>query len=305
MAARKAGPGYPTGWVEDRDAVADYLAWSHTPLFGVTAAPIRDSGRGQVVLLDRALAAQLGGRFPVHLQTIGDCVSHGWGLGVDVLKAVQIAAGAREAFTGETATEVIYAGSRVEVGRGRLVGDGSVGAWAAKAVGAAIGTLVRGRYGAIDLTRYDGPRAREWGRRGRGVPDELEPRAREHPVRTVSLVTSYEEARDALANGYPVPVCSDQGFEPRRDAQGFARPRGRWGHCMLFLGVDDAPERPGLLVMNSWGPDWIGGPKRHDQPDGSFWVDAEVADRMLGAQDSYALSGYVGFPAQDLDLAQY
>jgi hypothetical protein len=50
--------------------------------------------------------------------------------------------------------------------------------------------------------------------------------------------------------------------------------------------------------MNSWGADWISGPKRHDQPDGSFWVDADVAERMLRGQDSFAVSGYEGYPAQ-------
>tara|TARA_R110000868_G_scaffold228799_2_gene481762 strand:- start:833 stop:1066 length:234 start_codon:yes stop_codon:yes gene_type:complete len=69
---------------------------------------------------------------------------------------------------------------------------------------------------------------------------------------------------------------------------------------MIFIGVDDAHRRPGLCCMNSWGPNWISGPKRHNQPDGSGWVDAETCDRMLRVQpDSYAVSGFVGFPAAD------
>jgi len=278
-----------------------FLASVRRPLFRVSAHGIRDSGRGRLVLLHTALET-VAGSFRVHRQTIGDCVAHGWGLAVDVLAAVEIAVhGERERWAGETATEPIYAASRVEVGGGRLSGDGSVGAWAAQAV-TEYGTLTRSRYpGGFNLERYSGKRAREWGRRGAGLPDALEPVARLHPVRTVSLVDSYDDARDAIANGYPVPVCSAQGFRDRRDREGFARASGHWSHCMCFLGVDDRGKRPGLLCVNSWGPDWISGPKRHGQPDGSFWVDADVADRMLRRDpDSYSVSGFEGYPAQSV-----
>lgn len=51
-----------------------------------------------------------------------------------------------------------------------------------------------------------------WERRGAGTLDELEPIAREHPVRIISLVTGAKEGWDALANGYPISVCFDQRF---------------------------------------------------------------------------------------------
>lgn len=268
------------------------------PIFGAAAFPIRDSGKGKLVLLYKFLEEQCGGRFPIHTQTIGDCVSHGWSLAIDLLKAAQIQAGAREEFTGETASEIIYAGSRVEIGRGQLGNqDGSVGAWAAKFVHD-YGTLLRARYGKLDLTAYSGTLAQRLGSPRSGVPDDLEPTVREHAARTVSLISTYEEARDAIANGYPVPVCSMQGFQMKRDQDGFARPEGQWPHCMCFAAVDDESGRPGLLCVNSWGPDWISGSKRHEQPDGSFWVDADVCNRMLRENDSLAPSGYVGYPSQ-------
>lgn len=286
------------GYVYDWREVERFVSSLSRPVFGVGAAPLRDSGKGRTVLLHKHLEA-VAGRFRVHRQTVGDCVSHGWGLCVDVLKAVEISLrGEREKWTGETATEPIYAFSRVEVGGGRLGNsDGSVGAWAARAV-SEYGTLVREKYeNGVDLRRYSGAKARSWGRRGAGVPDFLEPTAREHPVRTVSLVTSYENARDAIANGYPVPVCSMQGFRSRRDRDGFAKPSGTWAHCMAFVAVDDSRGRPGLLCVNSWGPDWISGPKRLNQPEGSFWVDADIVDRMLRRDpDSYSLSSFEGFP---------
>ena len=67
---------------------------------------------------------------------------------------------------------------------------------------------------------------------------------------------------------------------------------------MAFVGMDDEFKRPGLLCVNSWPVNWISGPKRHEQPDGSFWVDAEVADSMLRQNDSFALSGFEGYPSQ-------
>ena len=33
-----------------------------------------------------------------------------------------------------------------------------------------------------------------------------------HKVQTTSLISTYEELQDALSNGYPVTVCSNQGF---------------------------------------------------------------------------------------------
>ena len=70
---------------------------------------------------------------------------------------------------------------------------------------------------------------------------------------------------------------------------------------MCFIGARFEP-RPGLLCLNSWGPSAQSGPKfPEDQPDGSFWVEADVATRMLSGKDSFAVSGIEGFPFRDLD----
>lgn len=294
---------FPTGWAPNPKEVDKVLGALPHPVFGITAYKLKDSGAGKIALAHKAFE-KIGRKFPIREQTAGTCVSQGWACAVDIVRAVQIATGARERYPADTATEPIYAGSRVEIGGGQLGrGDGSIGAWAAKYV-TTDGTLVREKYGDIDLTRADDRIAVQWGMPGRGVPDELEPKSREHLIRTVSLCQSYEEARDALVGGlYPTPVCSNQGFTSRRDAEGFCRPSGSWSHCMVFIGVDDESKRPGLLCMNSWGPNWVSGPKRHDQPDGSFWVDAETCTRMLRGGDSFAISGYEGFPELDLDFS--
>lgn len=294
-----------SGWVppEQRSyevAKQHDILLSSTRVMSAAGANIAGSGEGKVVLLHKILE-EVHGSFPVNRQTIGDCVSHGWCKGIEVLTAVEIAMkGENEEWPGKLqATEWVYGTSRVIQGGGRLGnGDGSLGSWAAAAV-KENGTLLRDVYDGIDLTRYSGKRAKDFGYRG--LPTQLEKIADEHPVQTCALVTSYEEARDAIANGYPVPVCSNQGFSDKRDSDGFAKPSGSWDHCMLFVSVDDEYKRPGLLCVNSWGTDWISGSLRHGQPEGSFWVDAETVDRMLRGRDSYAISNFKGYPARSLD----
>lgn len=286
------------GWVQAPDEVDRVLESLPIPVATRDVmADIRDSGKGKVAPLHLVLAKVRPGGFPVLAQEIGDCVGNGYAAGCMLLKAKQTEI-RPEQWVADVAVEPIYGGSRVEIGGGRIGGDGSVGAWAAKYV-QDYGILLRQKYGNVDLTTYSGRASKEWGRRG--VPDELEPIAREHPVKTATLVTTYDDARDAIYNGYPVVVCSMQGFTMQRDQDGFARPSGSWPHCMYFCAADDEFKRPGLLCMNSWGPDWISGPKRLDQPDGSFWVDAEVVNRMLRERDSFLLSELVGFPRQSID----
>ena len=126
----------------------------------------------------------------------------------------------------------------------------------------------RGRHGSHDLSLYDENRCRDFGRRG--VPDDLEVLAKEHPVRGVVNVRSWEECRAAIRNGYPVLVCSSQGFTMERDAEGFCNPRG-WYHAMAVVGVRGG-ERPGGFLLNSWGP-------------------ARIADRAIPPMPPAAASG--------------
>ncbi len=299
------------GWVYDQPAIKKFVSSMARPYFGQQTDVVPGSGRGKTVLLHKYLLRALS-NWVTHNQGIGDCVSHAYGLGCDILAAHQIFGLKRaEKFIAEASTEVIYAGSRYEIGykthgNSRILqGDGSIGAYAAEYL-KTYGVLPRGKHGKYDLTTYNASRAREWGHNG--IPDELEPTAKLHPVRSYALVRSYEETRDAIANGYPVIFCSNFGFNPEcrqhnpggRDDMGFLRRCGEWWHAMCGIGVDDT-KRPGVLIQNSWGPNWVGGPKRLEQPDGSFWVDAETIDGMCAMGDTYALSQFLGFPAQRLD----
>lgn len=291
-------------------------------LFGIDGHPVGDA---EPVLLYRAhakaYAAHYGRPFIVGRQGIGDCVSWGWAHGADHLLAVDLMLGKTGRWH-DAATESIYGGSRVEA-RGRSSGgwgDGSYGGAAAKWV-RDWGIIYRQPYAGADLTTYSAQRAKQWGNYGNGGQGDdgkLDAVAREHPVKTVALVTTFDEAAAAISSGYPIPVCSGQGFSSTRDQWGEAAPRGSWAHCMVFIGYrpdlsDQQIEHPpgsgnyvrgppaGLLCLNSWGPSWIRGPKwPADQPDGSFWVDVATCTRMLRGRDSYAMSGYVGFPLRKL-----
>ncbi|MEW4452116.1 hypothetical protein AB1L30_05460 [Bremerella sp. JC817] len=256
--------------------------------------------------LYRAHQQKFGQPWQVGRQGIGDCVSWGWAHGADIHLAVMWSLG-DSADWKPVATESIYGGSRVEA-RGVARGgwsDGSYGAAAARWV-REYGLIFREPYDQVDLSTYSAKRAKDWGNYGNGGKDDdgqLDDQARQHPVRNVALVTNFDEAAAAIASGYPVPVCSNQGFASKRDADGFARPSGTWPHCMCFVAVRHG-DRPGLLCLNSWGPNWIEGPKwPDDMPDGSFWVEKSVVDRMLAGEDSFCVSGYDGFPFRELDHA--
>ncbi len=281
------------GWRHDPEEVARTLAGMPRPLFAASAPGLARSGAGKTVLLYKAFKDVNAGQYIDYpAQTIGDCVSHGFGHGVDLLEAVQISIGKKAEEFKQTATEAIYGMARVDIGGERgSYSDGAVGAWAAKAV-STIGTVNRDVVGP-----YDGKRAKDWG--ARGVPSNVKQQAPAHKVQTTSLVTTYEELEDALANGYPVTVCSNQGFTLTRDSDGFCRARGSWGHCMLIVGVRN-DTRSGACIFQSWGSDVPSGPLALDQPPNSFWAERSVVESMLSMQDSWSLSSFEGYPSQVL-----
>jgi hypothetical protein len=290
------------GWIDSPKDVEGVMKQLPFPVFSDVWTPIKDSGKNKTIVLTD-LIEKVTGSFRSRNQTIGDCVSMCTALAVDIAKAVDIyIKGDLEEWIAETSTEDIYAGSRVIIGRSQLGNsDGSIGAWAAKWVNE-YGALPRGKYGNVDISKYDGQRARLWGRANVGPPKTLIPLIKEHPILTTSLVKSYAEARDLIANGYPITVCSNLGFSNQRDKEGFAKPSGSWAHCMCVIGVRDNSRRPGVLIQNSWGI-WNAGPKTDNQPDGSFWVDADIFEKyMLSQRDSWALSGYTGFEPKEINV---
>ena len=292
-----------SGWVPDPEAVEAVVSQMAVPYFADTAAgKVVQGDPGHIYLWDLQQKV-LGHAPPVHNQNpVGSCVSFGTARAVEKSLAAQIVAGDRFEFT-DVCEEVIYGGSRVEVGGGRIRGDGSVCAWAAKFV-KEYGAIPRGTYEldgkTYDLTRYDPARCRDWGRHG--VPDQLEPKVREFQAGDAALVRSWAEAKKALAQGYGIAICSNQGFDMRRDANGVCRPRGSWAHCMCLDGFHTEGGKEYGHIENSWGKNAHTGPVGWGDPTtAGFWADAKVVDRMLRQGDSWAFSAVKGFPERELD----
>ncbi len=301
----------PQGYVPNPEGTAAFVASLPKP-FLTQAGPdcLKYAQDENPVLLYRALMKahkqKYGREWVVGAQGIGDCVSWGNAHACDVNLAVMFVRGEVSDFK-MAATESIYGGSRVEGVGGREGsggwGDGSYGA-AAAAWLHKFGVIYREPYPDFsqDLTSYSASKAKSWGNWGNGGQGDngrFDEHAKLHNVKSCVLVRSFREAAAAIQAGYPVAVCSGQGFSSNRDNDGFARASGGWSHCMCFTGVRF--DKPGLLCQNSWGPNWISGPKwPEDQPDGSFWVEERVAERMLSGGDSFAISNIDGFPYRDL-----
>ena len=288
------------GWVSDPKAVEavagelPFRAFADTPA-GKADDPLPD----RVYLWEIYRKADPRGP-PIRNQgQVGSCVGFGTTGAVVVSQGVAIALGAKFEIK-DFSDEVTYAGSRVQVGGGRINGDGSVGAWAAKFVHE-WGMVSKEVHGSIDLTQYSEARCRAWGRSG--VPKELQELAREHPVQDIVLVKSWDEFKKAIASGYALAVCSNQGFAMQRDARGVARPSGSWAHCMRFDGYHAEGGAEYAHVTNSWGATAHTGPVGWGNPgtDG-FWCEKAVAVRMIAAGDTWAFSNVKGFPSRRKEL---
>ena len=305
---------FHTGWIDDQDAVKTSLI-SVEQIQGFIAkwaeVFVEEEDNDHPVFLWATEEKVLGKMLPSWNQgQIGSCVAHGWGRACQDLILIQIVAGGKEEWPGaEVCRETIYGGSRVEAGHDGGGGDGSTGGWAAQWC-SEWGVLFYKKYGNVDLADgYNVSRCKQYG--SRGVPDELESVAKEHPVKGVAKVTSAEQAWQALGSGYPIPICSNVGFQsPLVD--GFCKRSGSWAHCMEIRARFVHPTRGRCFVIqNSWG-DYLakeGGDPEIDVkgqgkvklPQGCFGITSADADVILRQNDSYAISSFRGFPARKID----
>jgi hypothetical protein len=282
------------GAVCDPEETAKLLGDLKHPNFAASAYGLYGSGEGKLSLPFKALLKFDPGFGPSEAQKTGDCVSHATRNAVDVTRAWEIHAGDSEEFVTRTATEGIY-GSRGHGGQGMHCSQ------AAKFVHDRGGILLRKKYSFADLSKYNANYGIDWGRRG--LPRDLTKEAKKHQVQTISLVGSVDAARDAIANGYAISVCSGYGFSSRRDKYGICKHTTSWSHAMAWIGCDDTHERYKetlFLVQNSWGK-WNSGPKVHGQPDGSFWIRERDAIKMLNANGAWVFSNVNGFPSREVN----
>lgn len=247
------------------------------------------------------------------IQQIGDCTPHAVQRGYLMSFGTKIIVlGTGQTTIPKLATEPLYAYSRVEIMNNLWRGSDGTSTSACIKAAKKYGFLKRQKYPGYDFTRYDPSLARLWG--DKGVPDDLDSSAEEDQLLAYYPSFDYGTARDLIYNGYAVMVSSNWGFKnARRDSRGRISPSGTWPHSMVYTAMDDDPSDPCLLLDNrSWPPNWVTGPKRDDEPDGTGWVRADDADKMLrGAwgssrpmPDSYAISNTKAFPSQGQMLDQ-
>jgi hypothetical protein len=278
----------PTGWTPNPAGVERVLASLPHPIFAAAAPDLMAQADTKDVYLYKAWKDCLGNYPDYPPQEIGDCTSFGTGHGGDLREAVQIAIGKKAETYKELCTEAIYGMGR-ELANMLGGGDGCYGGAVAKAV-STIGTVSR-----EDVGPYSGRRAKQWG--AEGVPADIKEKAKPHKIKTVSLVTTWDEMAASLSNGYPVTVCSNQGFTYRRNDKGICEARGSWSHCMLICGIMWAgTSDESATIANSWGNEMFSGPTPNDLPPFAFNARRRVVGNMLAAQDSWALSDFDGFP---------
>lgn len=286
------------GWVRDDAAVEQVSAQLPFKVFADTpAGKNRQALPAAVYLWEIYRKVDPKGPPSKNQGQVGSCVSFGTNNAILRSMACDIVINHRAFELKDIAEEVTYAGARVEIGGGRIRGDGAVGAWAAQ-YAQKKGVVARGPYDAIDLSTYSESRCRQWG--NSGVPLAIDKIAREHPVQDITQVKTWADAKKALAQGYGIAVCSDQGFAMARNANGVAAARGTWNHCMCLDGYYTDGAKDYAHIENSWGPSAFTGPVGWgDPPPSGFWADAKVVEAMLKQGDSWAFSGVQGFPARD------
>lgn len=216
---------YDFGWQDRPEEVKKVLATLPEPFFAQSAKNLMNSAddkkHGRLYLAYKRLFKK---HMPAQKQPRGTCVSRGWSRSADYLQCRKILKGFNLDFK-FISHSFIYGASRV-IGNWLSYQDGSVGAWAAKAV-SDWGLCTRDEVG--DPLAGDDSTAVEWA--ARGVPQKFKDLAKDNLVKKVSLIRTAAEAKAALVNNLPLSVCSNRGFTTTRDSKGRCVPRGQWNHC--------------------------------------------------------------------------
>lgn len=273
-----------------QDSYGDALFGSHAYDFYHDYPQAQDAGAGKLICPYK-FALMFEPTFGAwERQTTGDCVSHA------IRNAGQIHY-SFDAFRGLTTYEGRFATENIYGYRGHN-GQGASCSRLSNYVSTAGpgGFLIRKVYPEADLSVYKSSIGHNWG--SRGTPASLN--ALGNKALHVYKITSPEQARDALALGFGIARCSGLGFDSRRNEDGLSEQKGRWAHAESWIGSDDTePMRRkynGILFLeqNSWGP-WNSGPKRHEQPDGSYYIRPSVSLSMIRGGQVFAIGTVQGY----------
>jgi hypothetical protein len=261
---------------------------------------------------DTALWVALFAVFPAWrwgLQPRGDCTRWGKQHGADVLAANLYAAGKITRPEAQCAGESIYGFAKCElVNSYRYHGDGST-SWAVSEAAHKFGYLLRQLYeqgrDRIDLreeTDYSG----EWGTKGRGVPDWLEPYAAKHRMADRLDVADAMEAAKLITSGYPVDYAGYAPWPRTRDGDGMGTKFSRGAHMMELTGVRWEGEKPyAFWCANTGHGKHVSGPKGPIPVPDAYaecggWIEASIVDKILRGGRCCAHTMVLGWPVLDL-----
>lgn len=293
------------GWIPPRDRTATQQGLheryvNEMPAFDLVGA-YRD--KEKAVLWECSLA--LGGHFLVFRQETGSCVGNGGGQAVWYLSAAQAVRDRQRVLPELPFYLLPYGRSRYYAGM-LGEGEGSFGSAMAKALKE--DGIVSAK--ESDLPRWDESDGITWGQRtemkwsaGEKIPRQWLDRSQQHLVKTASPVTSADQAIAALQNYYPLTCASDWGGRMQCSVAGnppvlLNEHVDQWMHQMCCIGYWRHPELGDLFyILNSWGPNAHGRPP-DDAPPGGFWIRRKDMEYIIGRGEVFALSQFVGFPAQ-------
>lgn len=303
------------GYSPDPEGARLFASSLPTPTFAAAAPDAMQKSKPVDTFLWRPMNAAHVARYGVPFRCsnqldVGSCVSHGAAHAVYASEAVAWAMGERDEPPLLVHQGAIYGGSRVEA-RGKPgdgarpyggYSDGSTGYHAAKWL-REWGVIYKRQYPSVDCTVSNPTIEKAWGAfgcGGEGDGGRLDAEAKKTPCMYVTQVRTWDELVAAITSGHPVTIASSQGFSKRLDEQSFDSPSGTWMHQMAVIGVRF--DREGAAVINSWGsylrytaPRWP-----DDLPDGVFWADRKVMERILAQGDSWAISE-VAFKYRDIN----
>jgi hypothetical protein len=244
------------------------------------------------------------------MQPTGDCTRWMQQHLLDVLLANLWVAGKIRKPDALVAGESIYGFAKCElVNSYQYHGAGATGNAVAKAC-VQYGSLYRLPYNrdgkSCDLTK-ETRLSVDWGDRGKGVPDWLEPLAAERKALDQRSIQSVEELGLLIQAGYPCQYCGYTSWGTQRDSDGIAtRFQSGW-HAIAATGVRWNKDGSVLAIWiaNTGHGDHVEGPVGpYTMPDvyaecGS-WVPASKIARVIQAGDCYTTTNVEGWPVLDL-----
>ena len=163
------------------------------------------------------------------------CVSRGTGGAIEDSYLFSLAGRSVVGVPVEIATEPIYGGARIAIGKGRLGNKGGAYGCNAAEYVSRYGVVSRGKYGSIDLTESNDDLAGQWGAPQAGVPKLIQDASLSHEV-SAHKVDSTEELADAIWAGYFGAVCRSM-YSSAVDGDGFGIFNNQGGHCTEVSGA--------------------------------------------------------------------